>query len=130
MACFTVPLAEAVIVTAVRKTVLKKSAVNAVHSAKMDSINKSVGRLEKMLYGGSFLLAVEHLWHGEISFFPPFLTALNTPDEIPVMLRELASVGVGMALLVTGVWALAEGAAALVRRFAVRRKTAAEGESL
>ena len=130
MACFTVPLAEAVIVTTVRKTVLKKSAVNAVHSAKMDSINESVGRLEKMLYGGSFLLAIEHLWHGEISFLPPFLTALNSPAEISVMLQELASVGVGMALLVTGVWALAEGAAALVRRFAVRQKTAAEGESL
>lgn len=130
MACFTVPLAEAVIVTAVRKTVLKKSAVNAVHSAKMDSINESVGRLEKMLYGGSFLLAIEHLWHGEISFLPPFLTALNSPAEISVMLQELASVGVGMALLVTGVWALAEGAAASVKRLLRKRKTAAEGESL
>ena len=126
MACFTVPLAEAVIVTAVRKTVLKKSAVNAVHSAKMDSINESVGRLEKMLYGGSFLLAIEHLWHGEISFLPPFLTALNSPAEISVMLQELASVGVGMALLVTGVWALAEGATASVKRLLRKRKTAAE----
>lgn len=126
MACFTVPLAEAVIVTAVRKAVLKKSAVNAVHSAKMDSINESVGRLEKMLYGGSFLLAIEHLWHGEISFLPPFLTALNSPAEISVMLQELASVGVGMALLVTGVWALAEGAAASVKRLLRKRKTAAE----
>lgn len=126
MACFTVPLAETVIVTAVRKTVLKKSAVNAVHSAKMDSINESVGRLEKMLYGGSFLLAIEHLWHGEISFLPPFLTALNSPAEISVMLQELASVGVGMALLVTGVWALAEGAAASVKRLLRKRKTAAE----
>lgn len=130
MACFTVPLAEAVIVTTVRKTVLKKSAAVAARPSESVPMKESLGRLEKMLYGGSFLLAVEHLWHGEISFFPPFLTALNTPDEIPVMLRELASVGVGMALLVTGVWALAEGAAALVRRFAVRRKTAAEGESL
>lgn len=126
MACFTVPLAEAVIVTAVRKTALKKSAVNAVHSAKMDSINESVGRLEKMLYGGSFLLAIEHLWHGEISFLPPFLTALNSPAEISVMLQELASVGVGMALLVTGVWALAEGVAASVKRLLRKRKTAAE----
>lgn len=126
MACFTVPLTEAVIVTAVKKTVLKKSAVNAVHSAKMDSINESVGRLEKMLYGGSFLLAIEHLWHGEISFLPPFLTALNSPAEISVMLQELASVGVGMALLVTGVWALAEGAAASVKRLIRKRKTAAE----
>lgn len=126
MACFTVPLAEAVIVTTVRKTVLKNSAVNAVHSAKMDSINESVGRLEKMLYGGSFLLAIEHLWHGEISFLPPFLTALNSPEEISVMLQELASVGVGMALLVTGVWALAEGAVASVKRLLRKRKTAAE----
>lgn len=126
MACFTVPLAEAVIVTTVRKTVLKNSAVNAVHSAKMDSINKSVRRLEKMLYGGSFLLAIEHLWHGEISFLPPFLTALNSPAEISVMLQELASVGVGMALLVTGVWALAEGATASVKRLLRKRKTAAE----
>ena len=126
MACFTVPLAEAVIVTALRKTVLKKSAAVAARPSESVLMKESLGRLEKMLYGGSFLLAVEHLWHGEISFFPPFLTALNTPEEIFVMLRELASVGVGMALLVTGVWALAEGAAASVKRLLRKRKTAAE----
>lgn len=126
MACFTVPLAEAVIVTTVRKTVLKKSAAVAARPSESVPMKESLGRLEKMLYGGSFLLAIEHLWHGEISFLPPFLTALNSPAEISVMLQELASVGVGMALLVTGVWALAEGAAASVKRLLRKRKTAAE----
>lgn len=40
-------------------------------------------------------------WHGEVAPRPPFLTAMQTPDEIPVMLGEMATIGVGMAVLVT-----------------------------
>lgn len=121
MACFTVPLAEAVVLTAVKKIALKHNADSVINEAEMAknqkiaALKEKLGILEKMLYGGSFLLAVEHLYHGEISFVPPFLTAMKNPSEIPEMLREMATVGVGMALLTTAVWAAGIGIAALVK---------------
>lgn len=120
MACFTVPLAEAVVLTVSKKILLKRNAdkvIDAANSAKLESIKEKLGTLEKMLYGGSFLLAVEHLYHGEISFVPPFLTAMKTPAEIPAMLHEMATVGVGMAFLVTAVWAAGLGVSALIKKF-------------
>lgn len=119
MACFTVPLAEAVIVTAVKAVALRRNAdgvVSAARAAKIEGVREKLGSLEKMLYGGSFLLAVEHLYHGEISFVPPFLTAMKTPEEIPAMLYEMATVGVGMAVLTTAVWGVMVGVASWLSR--------------
>ena len=101
MACFTVPLAEAVVISAVEKVVLRHADDK---STKIEAIKEKIGWLKKMLYGGSFLLAIEHLYHGEISLLPPFLKAMSTPEEIPEMLHEMATVGVGMAVLTTAVW--------------------------
>ena len=121
MACFTVPLAEAVVLTAVKKIAFRRNADSVINEAEMAknqkiaALKEKLGILEKKLYGGSFLLAVEHLYHGEISFVPPFLTAMKNPSEIPEMLREMATVGVGMALLTTAVWAAGIGIAALVK---------------
>lgn len=121
MACFTVPLAEAVVLTAVKKIAFRRNADSVINEAEMAknqkiaALKEKLGILEKMLYGGSFLLAVEHLYHGEISFVPPFLTAMKNPSEIPEMLREMATVGVGMALLTTAVWAAGIGIASLVK---------------
>jgi len=110
MACFTVPLAEAVVVSTV-KTVVKKAGCS---QKALEFIDEKVGWLEKMLYGGSALLAIEHLYHGEISIYPPFLTALNTPEEIPVMLHEMATSGVGMAILTTAVWGVIVGVSSVL----------------
>ncbi|EID84413.1 hypothetical protein MSI_21080 [Treponema sp. JC4] len=107
MACFTVPLAEAIIVSLAKKAAFKKNTDNVISESKKQKImetKKKLGLLENLLYGGSFLLAIEHIYHGEVILFPPFLTALRTPEEIPVMLKEMATVGVGMALLTTIVW--------------------------
>lgn len=109
MACFTIPLAEAVVISAVEKVVLRHADDK---STKLESIKEKIGWLKKMLYGGSFLLAIEHLYHGEISLLPPFLTAMSTPEEIPEMLHEMATVGVGMAVLTTAVWGVLVGVAA------------------
>ena len=49
------------------------------------------------------MLAFEHLWHGEISPFFPFLTAASNPQDTAVML-ELATVGVSMTVAVTAIW--------------------------
>ena len=37
-------------------------------------------------------------------FYPPFLTAMADPADTVEMLHEMATVGVGMAVLVTLVW--------------------------
>ncbi len=97
MACFTAPLAQAIVVSAA-----KSSSKDEV------SCNPFVRRLDwlqKMLFGGSFLLAIEHVWHGEITWRFPFLTAVrdgNTAD----MLHEIATVGVAMAVLISVAWAV------------------------
>lgn len=133
MACFTVPLAEAVVLTAVKKIAFKRNADSVINEAEMTKnqkiavLKEKFRILEKMLYGGSFLLAVEHLYHGEISLVPPFLTAMKNPAEIPEMLREMTTVGVGMALLTTVVWAAGIGISALVKNL---KKKSADGIGL
>lgn len=97
MACFTAPLAEALVVSAV------KSAVKPADAHRNPFVRR-LGWLRSMLFGGSFLLAVEHVWHGEITWKYPFLTAVkdgNTAD----MLHEIATLGVAMAVLITAIWA-------------------------
>ncbi len=128
MACFTVPLAEALIVT-VGKSIAFRSAddcVNESKKAKLISIKEKISVLEKMLYGGSFLLAVEHFYHGELSLLPPFLTAVKNPAEISGMLHELATTGLAMALLTTAVWAAGCGIHSLVKKIRERRTFAAK----
>ena len=88
MACFTVPLTTAVVATATKKA-LPESTHQNPFVAKLDWLGK-------MMFGGSFLLAIEHIYHGEIIFTPPFLTA--------DMLHEMATRGVAMAVLLLVVW--------------------------
>ena len=57
-----------------------------------------------MLWGGSGLLAFEHLWHGEIQPFFPFLSAASNPADTVEMLKEMSTVGVAMAVAVTAIW--------------------------
>ena len=112
MACFTIPLAEAIVVTAVKTLALRRNTDKLISESKKQkiaSIREKISTLEKMLYGGSFLLAIEHIYHGEVVLYPPFLTAMNTPEEIPAMLHEMATVGVGMAVLTTLAWGIMTG---------------------
>ena len=60
-----------------------------------------------LLWGGVLLLAFEHFWHGEITAFPPFLTAMSSPGQTRQMLAEMSTVGVSMAVTVTAVWGVA-----------------------
>ncbi len=57
-----------------------------------------------MLWGGVILLAIEHIWHGEVVPWPPFLTAMENPADIPTMLHEMATIGVSMAVIITLTW--------------------------
>mgnify|MGYP007069974341 CR=1 FL=1 len=45
--------------------------------------------LSAMLWGGVILLAFEHLWHGEIAPFFPFLTAMSDAASTAEMLKEI-----------------------------------------
>ena len=91
MACFIAPAAEAVVTTIVKKSTDKKETHNP--------FIKRLNWLNNMLWGGSALLAFEHVWHGEIILWAPFLT--NGLSAV----REIATTGVTMAVAVTAVWA-------------------------
>ena len=109
MACFTVSLAEAIVVKVVQKKVAKKEKLaeqNHVSLEKKPLIPTStrLGWLSNLLFGGCTLLALEHVWHGEVVPWFPFLTAMNDPADTAEMLTEIGTVGVGMAALVTAIW--------------------------
>lgn len=101
MACFTVPVAEAVVTTLAAKMLASREPKGNDGKTRFST---KLGWLNKMLWGGSVLLAFEHVWHGEVVPFFPFLTAAADPEEASVMLHEMATVGVSMAVLVTVVW--------------------------
>jgi hypothetical protein len=60
--------------------------------------------LNALLWGGVILLAVEHVWHAEVVPWPPFLTAMANPADIPVMLHEMATVGSAMSAVTLVTW--------------------------
>ena len=125
MACFTVPAAEAIITTAAQKIIEH----HEKKTGETLSVNFSekIGWLNKMLWGGSALLAFEHVWHGEIVPWFPFLTAMSDSVSTAQMLREMATVGVGMAVLTTAVWG-AMLAVVHVFEKKERKQTLQEGE--
>ena len=126
MACFLVSATEAVVVTIAEKAIEKKEKTPEAARAQLDKdISESNGKipfsrklkwLRNMLLGGSVLLAFEHVWHGEVVPWFPFLTAAADPADAAEMLHEMATVGVSMALLVTAVWLAMVGVSALIEK--------------
>ena len=119
MACFIVPGTEAIVTTAITKVVEKKEK----KEEKVLPFSRKLRWLNNMLWGGTALLAFEHVWHGEVTPFFPFLTAAGNAQDAVQMLKEMATAGVGMAVVVTAVWvgmvAIASG---------VEKKAAKEAE--
>ena len=76
MACFLVPTGEAIVTTVLAKAFKSKENAEAsdnniseeVHEAVASKIpfSKKLSWLNNMLWGGSALLAFEHVWHGEM----------------------------------------------------------------
>ena len=62
--------------------------------------------LAATLWTGSFWLAGEHILHGEVVPFPPFLTAAANPEDAAEMLKEMGTVGVGMLALLVIAWGI------------------------
>ena len=91
MACFIAPLSLGIVTTVFRKKIPE---------------NLKIGWLNIMIFGGAIMLAVEHIAHGEIILYPPFLTAMQTPAEISAMLQEMAVVGGTMTIAMVAIWAV------------------------
>ena len=114
MACFIVPAVEAIVVTAAyiaaKKSEQKIQAprLSEGHTFEAEDVkitwSKRLSWLLGLLWGGVLLLAFEHFWHGEVVPFPPFLTAMSSPEDTAEMLSEMSTVGVSMAVTVTAVW--------------------------
>jgi len=92
MACFLAPMILAVITSIVQKT-----ARGLAERLKLWILNA-------LLWGGAVLLALEHAWHGELVPWPPFLTAMSNPVDVPVMLHEIATIGSAMSIAAVSTW--------------------------
>ena len=105
MACFLVPATEAIVTTIVEKKLKSKEKKQGEENKKsIVSFSKKLKWLNNMLWGGAILLAFEHIWHGEVVPFFPFLTAASNSSDAAEMLHEMVTTGVMMAVLVTIVW--------------------------
>ena len=106
MACFLVSAAEAAVVAVVEKAEEKKESKGASKKSKEDKIplSRKLKWLTWLLLGGAFLLMFEHVWHGEVVPWFPFLTAMADPGDAAEMFHEMATVGVTMAVLITVIW--------------------------
>ena len=86
MSCYLAPLAQAIITSAVRKANAK-----AVADPSVSPFLHQLPALEKMLWGGSVMLIVDHAINGELFTWMPL---------------EILKVGVPMCLVLTAVWAV------------------------
>lgn len=93
MACFVVPLVQAIATSALRKW-----------GRKDGFISRNIRSLELMLWGGSVMLIVDHIINGELSWKFPFFTALGQTGGGEIVLREMLTVGVPMSVVLTLVW--------------------------
>ena len=87
MACFLVPTTEAIVTTVIKHAADKKGSDN-IFIKKMGWLNN----------------AFEHVWHGEVTPWFPFLTAASNAADAQEMLHEMFTSGVAMAVLVTLAW--------------------------
>lgn len=95
MACFIVPMLQAVATSIYCKT-SRKPATSA--------LGRNLPALEKMLWGGTIMLIVDHIINGELTWRFPFFTALGAEGGGAVFLRELLTVGLPMSVVITLVW--------------------------
>ena len=133
MACFVVPAVEAIVVTVVRKVMEKKEKQPEEVDIVLDGVSEKAHKipfsgklkwLTNLLWGGSVLLAFEHVWHGEVVPWFPFLTAASDPADAAEMLHEMATVGVSMTVLVTLVWLAMVGVSSVIEKRALKAEPA------
>ncbi len=133
MACFVVPVTEAIVATVITKIVSSKEKKQKEANTRMNKainetdakipFSKKLKWLSNLLWGGSVLLAFEHVWHGEVVPWFPFLTAAANPADAAEMLNEIATAGVAMSLLVTAVWLGMLAVSSVITKRAKKAKT-------
>lgn len=149
MACFIVPAVEAAVVSTAAKIAERKEEkkltakagtaefeagegmiAETAEKAQSPAVHRislrKVKWLTNLLWGGSAILAFEHLWHGEIVPYFPFLTAMYRAEDTAAMLREMSTVGTAMAVLITAVWVCMVRADSMLEK---RRKLLQETEN-
>lgn len=134
MACFLVSAAEAAAVTVASKIVEKNEKGTKEIKLTLDGVNVQTAHkipfsqklkwLSRLQWGGSLLLAFEHLWHGEIQPFFPFLTAMGDPADAAEMFHEMSTIGVGMACMTTLAWVGMLGVSAAIEKKAEKEAQA------
>ncbi|MGM9787900.1 MAG: hypothetical protein ACI3ZF_03235 [Candidatus Cryptobacteroides sp.] len=100
MCCFLVPMAQAIATTIYRKA-------NESHNSGSGTsafLKSKVKDLEKMLWGGTLMLVVDHIINGELIWRFPFFTALTEVDGTAIFLKELLTVGLPMSLVLSFCW--------------------------
>lgn len=93
MACFLVPMTIGIILLIFEKMTGRR----LLKRLRVDLLNA-------LLLGGSSILGFEHVWHGEVVPWPPFLTAMRNPTEIPLMLQEMFTVGLALTATTIVLW--------------------------
>ncbi|MFH1597890.1 MAG: hypothetical protein ABIB97_02350 [Patescibacteria group bacterium] len=100
MACFIAPTAAAIIVTAAKKKIPSRYHIEW---------------LLALLWGGAAWLIPEHIYHGEVVFYPPFFTA-GLDEIIPEVIR----VGIPMIIAVITIWLIMISIATIYKKFQLR----------
>lgn len=135
MACFLIPAGEAVVTTiaaAIVKSKEKKKDRSDISFENTDiehkipvsddmnstkiPLSRKLGWLNIMLWGGAALLLFEHIWHGEVVPWFPFLTAASSPESAADMFHEMFTAGIAMAAMVTVVWLIIVGIVSLIEK--------------
>ncbi|HEC86664.1 MAG: hypothetical protein DRN12_05815 [Thermoplasmata archaeon] len=115
MACFLAPATEAVATTIIQKMIGREKAEKL-----------RLRWLNTMLWGGVILLTIEHIWHGELVPWPPFLTAMSNPEDAAIMVHEILTNGILMAAIVTLTWiVMVLLSSTLIQKKTVKEKTTA-----
>ncbi len=104
MACFVESIVVAGVLSVVKKGVTKQESANK--NVQKISWSRKLGWLVNMLWGGAFLLCIEHMWHGEIVAYPPFLTAMGSPEDMQAMVYEILTIGSAQVALIVAIWAV------------------------
>lgn len=105
MACFTAAIAEVALVSIIKKKAQQKEQGKSIESVKIP-LSTKLSWLITMLWGGVFLLAIEHIYHGEIIASFPFLTAVQNGNT-QEMLMEIVTIGGSICVFIPLVWLIA-----------------------
>lgn len=132
MACFVVPAVEAVITSIAAKAMKAKEKApealelhlegNEVETVEKIPFSRKLKWLNNLLWGGSALLAFEHVWHGELVPVAPFFTAAGDATQLAEMFKEMATAGVAMSALVTVVWLGMVGVSSVIEKRALKEQ--------